>query len=937
MFHCHAIRFLFIGALFVVLPGASNAQIIIDGVTDRTSYTDSVSFRVQTNAGFNTAVTLNGQTVAPGIFHVVDRMDYYDLAVTRTQLSDGSTESALVRFIVLSSERGPPERGLVAWTPYPLINSTAAELAGAQLHIVTPKDYPLDLDIPVVAWTTDNQGRARRANGLVTAPGLPGSDVPLRRGHGFGFLPKATASGVLNYTAQLQGLQVNNEINLEAATIWTGVSGPLPGAVSWPTNSRIHVTGNITIAAGSTLTIGAGTIVRLNPAVNITNSGRMLINGTTDQPVIFTATNRVAPEQHTGAWGGFVMRGGSAELIANGTIMTGSGAAASWSFSPASSHRSEQALLMVQSGARVAMTNCYLINQAGQIGNGYFSRITLDHCLLQRAITAGEYEGCTNIINHSAVIEFPAVDGVVDAQIADADYDGIYMIGGTNYFANSLFGFAKDDAIDSGSGGAGTVLITNCWVESALHEALAWSGDGRFTWTYDTVLINCGQGIECGWSGAGGSSPNCYAGRLLSLGNSVGARYGDNYEGTTGLGFKDGFLVVTNSIILHNYRDVWGQPWDDTWNYRVADMDIRNNTLTAPNTNHPNNAVWNPATDAALLVPFMTTPPGAPVGIGIATWSGQFPVAQVTNGVPVRLSSFTTNVISVNYSVEGSSGPLATGTLTFSPGETLKRIPVSIAQPQNHAVLRVALDHPVNGELTGQTQAWFLNLPTNQAGGAMTLVARGSFWKYLSNGGDQGTAWRGLAFDDGAWPQGRAELGYGDNDETTLIPNAQQPTAYFRQPFTVADPNQFVSLSMRLKRDDGGVVYLNTNEIFRTPNMPGGTIRYTNLTLGATAENAVDNSTVGTSYLVAGTNMLAVEIHQQALSSSDCTFDFELLGNPAPRLEFLPFGDELLLYWNDVTFTLEKASSLPGTWTPVSGTSPIAVSPDSTTFYRLRR
>src|SRR6185436_4830579 len=120
-------------------------------------------------------------------------------------------------------------------------------------------------------------------------------------------------------------------------------------------------------------------------------------------PVVFTSTNRVAPEQRAGAWGGWILRGSSAELIANAAIMTGSGALDSFSFSPGSSHRSEQALLLVQSGAVVRMTNCALVNNAGQIGNGYFSSIIWDHCLLQRAITVGEYEGCMHIINHSAL------------------------------------------------------------------------------------------------------------------------------------------------------------------------------------------------------------------------------------------------------------------------------------------------------------------------------------------------------------------------------------------------------------------------------------------------------------------------------------------------------------------------------------------------------
>jgi hypothetical protein len=141
-------------------------------------------------------------------------------------------------------------------------------------------------------------------------------------------------------------------------------------------------------------------------------------------------------------------------------------------------------------------------------------------------------------------------------------------------------------------------------------------------------------------------------------------------------------------------------------------------------------------------------------------------------------------------------------------------------------------------------------------------------------------------------------------------------------------------------RDDGGVVFLNGTEIFRSPNLaaPPAVITYDTLTLpNQNGENTIDTAILGTGPLQVNTNILAVEIHQQSLTSSDLSFDFELLGNPAPRLEFLRFGSDLLLYWNDPTFVLEQADSLPGTWTQVSPTSPAAVSPTSTTFYRLRR
>src|SRR5262245_44840870 len=127
-----------------------------------------------------------------------------------------------------------------------------------------------------------------------------------------------------------------------------------------------------------------------------------------------TPTSRPAPERNTGAWGGILMRNGG-KLVANGAILTGAGGATAFDFSPGSSHRSEQPLLLAHNGATVALTNCFLLNQAGQIANAYNSDITYDHCLLQRAITAGESVGGTIIISHSALIEFPSVDNVYNA------------------------------------------------------------------------------------------------------------------------------------------------------------------------------------------------------------------------------------------------------------------------------------------------------------------------------------------------------------------------------------------------------------------------------------------------------------------------------------------------------------------------------------------
>ncbi|MDQ3063515.1 MAG: hypothetical protein M3R14_11755, partial [Acidobacteriota bacterium] len=111
-----------------------------------------------------------------------------------------------------------------------------------------------------------------------------------------------------------------------------------------------------------------------------------------------------------------------------------------------------------------------------------------------------------------------------------------------------------------------------------------------------------------------------------------------------------------------------------------------------------------------------------------------------------------------------------------------------------------------------------------------TLVARGSAWKYLDNGSNQGTAWSSPAFDDSSWASGNAQLGYGDGDETTIVsyggnPNAKFITTYFRKAFTIANPADFASLNLGILRDDGAVVYLNGTEVYRT-NMPTGAVGF---------------------------------------------------------------------------------------------------------------
>jgi hypothetical protein len=230
--------------------------------------------------------------------------------------------------------------------------------------------------------------------------------------------------------------------------------------------------------------------------------------------------------------------------------------------------------------------------------------------------------------------------------------------------------------------------------------------------------------------------------------------------------------------------------------------------------------------------------------------------------------------------VLGASGQVAGGTLQFAPGETVKNIP-GISYSTNEQVLEVALRNPVYSEITSMPQVWYVSQSATNSGPVFPLVSKGSRWSYHDKAVDLGTSWRSNSFEEVGWSNGLAQLGFGDGDEITKVASNRQATTYFRQTFVVSNLANFTNLSMWLLRDDGGVVYLNGAEVFRSPNLPQPptNIYFTNLTLGSAAENTIDTATLSTDWLQEGANLVAVEIHQQALNSSDLSFDFALTGN----------------------------------------------------------
>jgi hypothetical protein len=233
--------------------------------------------------------------------------------------------------------------------------------------------------------------------------------------------------------------------------------------------------------------------------------------------------------------------------------------------------------------------------------------------------------------------------------------------------------------------------------------------------------------------------------------------------------------------------------------------------------------------------------------------------------------------------------------------------------------------------LTGSVDG--ANLEATQPGdlAQVALVPLGAQWRYYDSGNLAGTSWRTTAFNDSAWNNGAAPLGYGDDNIVTTVKfgpstTARYITTWFRHSFQVDDPTRFLSVTLGLIRDDGAAVYLNGTEVFRS-NLPTGTLTAAtraSASVGGTDETTLYEASVDPKWFRSGTNVLAVEVHQFAPDSSDVRFALQLSGllrpssASAPRLELGAGSEQIRLSWpvTAIGFELQETKSLETPWFP---------------------
>jgi hypothetical protein len=925
--------------LVLTLLAKATAQIAVNGISTRSTYTGEAIFTVPSEIGFSISAELNGNPVPLDTSTTESGPGYHELLLTKTPEAGGTSETETIQFIVRDPNRPSSDNGISTWAPLPSVAAPPTVLDETTVEFITPCAVTPGMTFPIVVRLTNTDGKIARlnANSLISDSSGNAETLKLRRGAGAG---SWTATSELPFviTLHLGSRTFSREIFVNPFPPQF-LGGELTESTDIISGTFIGILSNITVPAEMTLRFGEDCLVQIPPGVTIEVLGKLEIAGSPDNPTLFYTQDPTRP------WGGIFLRGGAASAEIDGAFFTGGGAESNWtSDNGFSSHRKEQPILAFDAGTSggtciATLNDVWIIdNPTAQAGHGRNADLTFENCLIQRATTAGQYNGGTFNFLNSHAIEFP----IESPNFSDEDNDALYLTAGAHHIRGSVIGWTKDDGIDCGGSQEGTLLVEDSWIDSCFHEGFALSGDKLVTIT-NTVSINNGQGLEVGYSGSL-NRPDATATNMLLIGNAHGARYGDNYDWD-----YNGKLSVSDSLILHNRADVFGFEWD-SWTYREADMSIENNVITSALARHPDNTVFAPETHSSQIAAFLESGREAR-GFAVIDRAPQNPRSDYGGRVSIHLDRPASSTITIPWQVVSPDTVIQSGVLELTSGEVSKSLPLPELLPPHDSAPWLALkfQDSLSAVATGPAHCHFIDLPGGASPANTVLISFNSNWRFLGDGSDQGTAWREPDFDDSSWSSGDGQLGYGDGDETTDVGfsgtnSTKNATTYFRHQFDVQSPETFASIELDLLFDDGAIVHLNGNRI-AAANMPDGDASFDFYTGSTSSDNERETFNIAPSLLLEGTNTVAVEVHQEGGSSSDISFDLEMVATPLPEpgIQSLtaPLQGDSYLLWTTRGAFPQTSTDLKNWLSRPGLPSPLKITPDTVSparqFYRLRK
>ncbi|HEU0010932.1 MAG TPA: immunoglobulin domain-containing protein, partial [Verrucomicrobiae bacterium] len=172
----------------------------------------------------------------------------------------------------------------------------------------------------------------------------------------------------------------------------------------------------------------------------------------------------------------------------------------------------------------------------------------------------------------------------------------------------------------------------------------------------------------------------------------------------------------------------------------------------------------------------------------------------------------------------------------------------------------------------------------------LTLIdITNTVWRFNDSGTNLGTAWRAASYPaetNSGWSTGTGLFGvdttqafsslYPAPIHTPMVLGAGRITYYFRTRFLLPQDPASNVVEVTLWADDGAVVYVNGTEVARV-RLTNDPVLFDTKAQLATPEGLPLLFTNDPTKLVLGTNVIAVEVHQQNENSSDVVFGLQMV------------------------------------------------------------
>jgi hypothetical protein len=326
-------------------------------------------------------------------------------------------------------------------------------------------------------------------------------------------LTTVNTSETFTLSASLGACTVQDSLTPQTNTVPHAVAGTLAGSESqW--SGVVHVTGDVLIPVGHTLTIAPGTIIlvdgapqapQLEQGKHLRVQGRMIANGTETEPITITASDPGQP------WGELHVDGGEVSL--NHTSLTRAGS------SPRGGHTNTGPALRLTNSGRLTLLDSNVTDISGKIMESTAGALVMHDTLLSRAVMGPEINNTSLDFRDSWIVDMAGRfhhNGTVD------DNDGIYLhsqrAGQEITLSRSVIAQVQDDSVDTLES---VVLLRDVIIRDATDKLISvFHGE---TTVEHSLLVHADIGIETKGAGTSTAKTNVLNSTIANVRHAIRA------------------------------------------------------------------------------------------------------------------------------------------------------------------------------------------------------------------------------------------------------------------------------------------------------------------------------------------------------------------------------------------------------------------------------